>query len=238
MDHPLAFFVGDIMYDRLLKLISNEELAKINSKHILIVGVGGVGGYSLETLARIGIENFTIVDHDKIDKSNLNRQIISLHSNIGKYKVDAFKDRLLDINPNININTIKDFIDKDNIDNLFNNKYDYIIDACDTVTTKVLLIKYAKLNNIPIISCMGTGNRFDPTKLEITDIYKTNYDPLSKIMRKLLKEENIKKQNVIYSSEIPIKVNNRVNGSTSLVPSVAGIYCAYYIINKILKENN
>lgn len=225
------------MYDRLLKLITEEQLKKINNTNILIIGVGGVGGYALETLARMGILNCTIVDHDKIDKSNLNRQIISLISNIGEYKVDCFKNRLLNINPDINVKTIKEFIDKDNIDNLFNKRFDYIIDACDTVTTKVLLIKYAKEKNIPIISCMGTGNRFDPTKLEITDIYKTNYDPLSKIMRKLLKEENIKKQDVVYSKEIPVKISDRVNGSTSLVPSTAGIYCAYYIINKILKEN-
>ena len=226
------------MFDRLLKLITKEELNKIQNKNILIVGVGGVGGYTLETLARMGIEHFTIVDHDKIEESNLNRQIISLHSNIGKYKIEVCRERLLDINPNIKINTFKEFIDKDNINNLFNAEYDFIVDACDTVTTKVLLIKYAKNNNIPIISCMGTGNRFNPTKIQIIDIYKTNYDPLSKIMRKLLKEEGIKKQDVIYSSEIPIKVNDRVNGSTSLVPSTAGIYCAYYIINKILKENN
>ena len=225
------------MYDRLLKLITNEDLKKINNCKVLIVGVGGVGGYALETLARMGVESFTIVDHDKVEESNLNRQIIALKSNIGKYKVDAFKDRLLDINSNIKVKTSKNFIDKDNIKDLFNEKYDFIIDACDTITTKVLLIKYAKENNIKIISCMGTGNRFDPTKLEITDIYKTNYDPLSKIMRKLLKEENIKKQDVIYSKEIPIKVSDRVNGSTSLVPSTAGIYCAYYVINNILKEN-
>ena len=225
------------MYDRLLKLISKEELSKINSSKILIIGVGGVGGYALETLARIGIQNFTIVDSDKIEESNLNRQIIALNSNIGKYKVDAFKKRLLDINPNIKVNTIKEFIDKNNIDCLFKEKYDFIIDACDTITTKVLLIKYAQNNNIKIISCMGTGNRFDPTKLEIIDIYKTNYDPLSKIMRKLLKEEKIKKQDVIYSKEMPIKISDRVNGSTSLVPSTAGIYCAYYVINKILIEN-
>lgn len=222
------------MFDRLLKIISQKELNIIKKSKILIIGVGGVGGYTLEVLARMGIENFTIVDHDIIEKSNINRQIIALNSNIGKYKVDAFKKRILDINPSININTSKDFIDKSNIEQLFNNKYDFIVDACDTITTKVLLIKYAKINNIPIISCMGTGNRFDPTKLKIIDIYKTNYDPLSKIMRKLLKEENIKKLDVVYSSEIPIKIKDRVNGSTSLVPSTAGIYCAYYVINKLL----
>ena len=142
------------MFDRLLKVINKEELNKLKNTNILIVGVGGVGGYALEILARMGIKHFTIIDNDKIDESNLNRQIISLHSNIGKYKVDEFKTRLLDINPNINIDISKEFIDKDNINFLFNKKYDFIIDACDTVTTKVLLINNAKDTNIPIISCM------------------------------------------------------------------------------------
>ena len=229
--------MGDFMFDRLLKLISTNDLNKLHSMHILIVGVGGVGGYTLETLARIGIENFTIVDNDVIDISNINRQIIALNSNIGKYKVDEFKKRLLDINPNIKVNINKDFVTKDNIDNLFTKSFDFIVDACDTITTKVLLIKYAKNNNIPIISSMGTGNRLDPTKLEITDIYKTSYDPLAKIMRKLLKKEKIKNQDIIYSKEIPIKTNDRTPGSTSLVPSVAGIYISYYIVNKILKDS-
>ena len=224
------------MFDRLLKIISEENLKKIKNTNVLIVGIGGVGGYALETLVRIGIENITIVDNDIVDISNLNRQIISLHSNIGENKVNVAKKRCLDINPCINIKTIKEFITKDNIDILFNEKYDFIIDACDTITTKVLLIKIAKEKDIKIISCMGTGNRFDPTKLKIIDIYKTNYDPLSKVMRKLLKDEHIKKQDVIYSSEIPIKTSDRTPGSTSLVPSVAGIYAAYYVINNIIKD--
>ena len=224
------------MFDRLLKVINKDELNKIKSQKILLVGVGGVGGYALESLIRIGIENITIIDNDIIDESNLNRQIISLHSNIGNYKVDEAKKRIIDINPNINITISKEFITKENIDNIFKNKFDYIIDACDTITTKVLLIKYAQRNNIPIISCMGTGNRIDPTKIEIIDIYKTNNDPLAKIMRKLLKDEGIKHQDVIYSKEIPVKTKDRIPGSTSLVPPVAGIYCAYYIINKILKD--
>ena len=223
------------MFDRLLKVISKDDLKNIQNKKILIVGIGGVGGYALETLARIGIKNFTIVDNDKVEESNLNRQIIALHSNIGQKKVEVAKKRILDINPDINIIINDNFITRDNIDELFNNNYDFIIDCCDTITTKVLLIKYAKERNINIITCLGTGNRIDPTKVEITDIYKTNYDPLAKILRKLLKEENIKKQDVIYSKEIPIKTNDRTPGSTSLVPSTARIYAAYYVVNKILK---
>ena len=224
------------MFDRLLKLINREDLDKLNNTKVLLVGVGGVGGYALEALVRGGIGNITIVDSDVVEESNLNRQVISLHSNIGEDKVLVARKRALDINPNLNITTIKEFITKDNIDILFNQKYDYIIDACDTITTKVLLIKYAKEKNINIISCMGTGNRFDVSKVKICDIYKTNYDPLSKIMRKLLKDENIKKVDVIYSSEIPIKIEGRTPGSTSLVPSVAGIYAASYIINKVLNK--
>jgi tRNA A37 threonylcarbamoyladenosine dehydratase len=226
------------MFDRLLKLITNEDLNKLKNTNVLLVGVGGVGGYALEALVRCGIENITIVDSDNVEISNLNRQIISLNSNIGKYKVEVASTRAKDINPNINITTIKEFITKDNIDILFNNNYDYIIDACDTVTTKVLLIKEANKRNINIISCMGTGNRFDPSKVKITDISKTNNDPLAKIMRKLLKEEGIKHQRVVFSDELPIKTNDRTPGSTSLVPSVAGIYAASYIINNILNNNN
>ena len=224
------------MYDRLLKVISEDDLKKISSKKILVIGIGGVGGYAIEALTRMGVSNLTIIDNDIVEKSNLNRQLISLNSNIGRYKVDVAKERLLDINSNMNIEIYNDFISIDNIDKLFNKNYDFIVDACDTITTKVLLIKNAKKHNIPIISCMGTGNRLDPTKIEIIDIYKTSYDPLSKIMRKLLKEEGIKNQDVIYSKEMPIKTKDRIPGSTSLVPSVAGIYCAYYVINKILND--
>ena len=226
------------MFDRLLKLITNEDLNKIKNTNVLLVGVGGVGGYALEALVRCGIENITIVDSDNVEISNLNRQIISLQSNIGKPKVEVAATRVKDINPNINITTIKEFITKDNIDILFNNNYDYIIDACDTVTTKVLLIQEANKRNINIISCMGTGNRFDPSKVKIIDISKTNNDPLAKIMRKLLRDNNIKHQKVVFSDELPIKTSDRTPGSTSLVPSVAGIYAASYVINDILQNKN
>ena len=223
------------MFDRLLKVIDEDDLIKIRNAKVLILGVGGVGGFALETLARMGVENFILVDNDKVEESNLNRQIISLHSNIGEYKVDVAEKRVLDINPNIKVFKIRDFITKDNINNLFNYDIGYIVDACDTVTTKVLLIKEAKIRKIPIISCMGSGNRLDPSKVRECDIYKTQNDPLAKIMRKLLKDEHIKKQDVIYSEELPVKNGSRTPGSTALVPSTAGIYAAHYIIKKILK---
>jgi len=224
------------MFDRLFKVIGKDNYEKIKDKTVLIIGIGGVGGYALETLARMGIESFIIIDSDKVEESNLNRQIISLQSNIGKYKVDVANERIKDINPNINVIKIKEFITKDNIDNLFKYNIDYIIDACDTVTTKVLLIKKAQEKNIKIISCMGSGNRVNPTKVEITDIYKTQNDPLAKIMRKLLKEENIKHQKVVYSKELPTKNGSRTPGSSALVPSVSGIYAAYYVIDNIIKS--
>ena len=221
------------MFDRLEKLLNDEQFNKIKDLNVLILGIGGVGGYTLEALARIGVGNITIVDKDIIDITNLNRQIISLHSNIGQNKTDIAMKRCMDINPSINIKTINKFVL--NVEELNLNNYDFVVDACDTVTTKIELIKYCINNNINIISCMGTGNRFDPTKLEITDIYKTNYDPLAKTIRNILRKEGISKLDVIASKEIPIKTD-RTPGSTSLVPSVAGIYMAYYVINKTLKN--
>lgn len=225
------------MFDRLTKIIDEKSFAKIKNLNILLVGVGGVGGYALETLVRMGINNITIVDYDKVEITNINRQIIATSKTINKYKVDVAKERALSINPNIKIKTIKDNINKDNYFELFKDSYDYVIDACDTITTKILLIEYCVLNDIKIISCMGTGNRLDPTKLEITNIWKTNNDPLAKIIRKLLKEKNIKEKiPVICSKELPIKIKDRNPGSTSIVPSVAGIYITSYIINDTLKK--
>ena len=227
------------MFDRLLEIISEEDLSKLKQTKVLIVGIGGVGGYALESLIRGGVENITIVDNDIVEKSNLNRQIIALNSTIGKYKTTAAKSRALDINPSANISEITQFIDQSNITELLNKNYDFIIDACDTITTKILLIKYALEQNIKIISCMGTGNRFKPEKLCITTINKTNNDPLAKVMRKLLKENNIKLNiPVVWSSEIPLKTTSRTPGSSSLVPAVAGIYLASYIINNIINIEN
>jgi len=225
------------MFDRFKQIIEEENFNKLKNTKILIVGIGGVGGYALESLARSGVVNIAIVDGDIIEETNLNRQIIALKSNIGISKVEAAKKRMHDINPNINLTAINEFIDQKNINKLFSNNYDYIIDACDTVTTKILLIKYAIERNIKIISCMGTGNRTDSTKITITRLDKTINDPLAKIMRKLLKEHNLTtKIPVIWSSELPIKTNNRIPGSCITVPMSAGAALASYIINDIINE--
>ena len=162
------------MFDRFLKIINEEEFEKIKKAKILLIGIGGVGGYTLEALIRSGVENITIIDNDIVEETNLNRQLVALHSTLNKTKTTVAKERCLDINPNAKINEITKFIDKDNISTIFNLEYDYIIDACDTITTKVLLVKYAKEKNMKIISCMGTGNRIDPTKLNITKLNITN----------------------------------------------------------------
>lgn len=219
-------------------LINDEIYQQIITQKILLVGIGGVGGYALESLVRFGFQNITIIDHDSIAITNLNRQILTNHSNIGIKKIDSAIQHAKDINPNINLIAYDLFLNQSNITNL-NPEYDYIIDACDTITTKVELIKYALKNDIKIISCLGTGNRLDPTKLQITNIWQTNYDPLAKILRKLLKDNQIKaKIPVIWSSEIPIKTNTRQPGSISTVPAVAGIYTTSFIINDCLKKFN
>lgn len=223
-------------FDRLLKIISKDEFKKIQETKILLVGVGGVGGYALESLVRMGFIDITIIDCDTVDETNLNRQIISLHSNIGEKKVDVALNRCLDINPLVRIKTKDIFLTKENLESELDFTYDYIIDACDTVSVKLTLVLCAKKYNNKIISIMGTGNKFDPTKIVITDIYKTQNDPLAKVMRKLLKENGIKKLPVVASLELPIKNCSRTPGSTSLVPSVAGIYATSYIVNDLLKK--
>lgn len=238
---PLGFIMKeDIdMFERLELMINKEKLNKLQNINVLIVGIGGVGGYALEALVRTGIKNITIVDNDIIDISNINRQIISLHSNIGQEKVKIASLRAKDINPDINIISLNKFVLNDKIDELFNTKYDYIIDACDTITTKMLLIKKAQDLNIKIISCMGTGNRLNPQELTITKLNKTNNDPLAKNLRRILKENNINTNiNVVWSRELPIKTNNRTPGSCVIVPMSAGNLLASYIINDFLTNNN
>ena len=228
--------MGDNMFERIINLIEKEKFNKIQNKKVLIVGCGGVGGYTLETLVRSGIKYIDIVDFDKIDITNLNRQIITNQNNINCLKVDEAKKRALSINSEININTFPIFLNEDNIEDILSNNYDYIIDACDSVNTKISLIKYCIENNIKIISCMGTAKKIDPTKLSITSLDKTNYDPLAKIMRKKIKELhiNLKHVKVVSSTEQPIESDEL--GSLMMVPATAGILCAKYIIEDIINN--
>ena len=205
------------MYDRIEKLIGKDNLDKINQKHILIVGLGGVGGTAFEALIRSGFLNFTIVDNDKFEISNLNRQILCLRNDLGKNKVDVAKIRTLNIN----------------LENI--NKIDYIIDACDDIKGKKKLIKFANDNQINIISALGMGKRIDPTKVIITRLDKTHNCPLAKKLRYELRSQNICiKIPVVFSEEIP-KNNNNIVSSCIFVPSVAGLYLASYVFNDIIQ---
>lgn len=228
--------MGVNMFERNISLIGNDKFNLLKTKKVLIVGLGGVGGYALETLIRSGFTNIEIIDFDKIDITNLNRQIITNQKNIGLLKVDEAEKRAKSINPNIIIKTYPIFLTYENANEILSNNYDYIIDACDSVDTKVELIKYSLNNNIKLISSMGTAKKMDPTKLSITTLDKTNYDPLAKVMRKKIKDLklNIKKVKVVSSTEIPI--TSETLGSFMIVPATAGILCAKYIIDDILND--
>lgn len=222
------------MFERTLKIIDQNLLEKIKNTKILLVGVGGVGGFALEALIRMGFLNITIIDHDKIDLSNLNRQIITNQENIGEYKVDVAKKRALKINPNTKITTHKVFLNKENLNTVIDD-FDYILDACDTITTKILLQKIAEKKKKKCISCMGTGNRLEPEKVKKTTLDKTYNDPLAKAMRKLAKQEGISLNfPVIWSEELPIKTKEEI-GSIILVPAYAGLQMVSYLIEDLKK---
>lgn len=222
------------MYERIERILSKEEINNIKNLNILIVGLGGVGGAAFEALVRMGVLHITAIDNDKFDISNLNRQILSNKSNIGYFKALEAQIRANNINNDCLIDSRVMFLNEDNINELDISKYDYILDCCDTLSTKILLIEYALKYNIKIISCMGTGNRLDPTKLVITDIWKTNNDPLAKQVRIQLRKKKInKKIKVVTSTEIPRKSSIGV-GSTSLVPNCAGFFMASFVINDII----
>lgn len=221
--------------ERLESLVGTEYLDKIKNIKVLIVGIGGVGGYTFESLVRSGVEDITIIDGDVIESSNLNRQIISNSTNIGNKKVIEAKKRALEINPNININDLFMFLDKDNINLVSFKDYDYIVDTCDTVNTKLLLISEAIKNNVKIISSMGTAKKMHAEKLVITSLDKTSYDPLAKVIRKSVPKEVQKKIVVVSSNEEVINTN--ILGSNSFVPAVAGLLITDYIINDICKKS-
>lgn len=225
------------MFDRLELLIGKNNLELIKQKNIVVIGVGGVGGFVVESLIRSGIENITIIDNDEVDITNKNRQIIALDSTLGKAKVEVLKARMLDINQKLNIKTYNMFLNKETITNIDFSKYDYIVDCCDTIETKKLLIKLAYLQNKKIISSMGTGKRLDPSTLTITDIRKTSYDPIARILRKYVKDENIQgKILVCTSTEIPKKITSKKVASSIFVPGSAGLLIASYIIRDFIKE--
>ena len=223
-------------FERLKYLIGEENVESLADKCVLVIGLGGVGGYSVESLVRSGIGHLIIVDGDVVDETNLNRQIIATSSVIGKSKVDLFYSRIKDINPDCVVTQINKFINKDNIDELFCYDIDYLIDACDSLDTKFLIIKNCLEKNIPFISSMGTGNRMDPSKFSITTLDKTMNDPVAKILRKRVRDDHFKgKIKVLCSSEVPKKLGNKI-GSNSFVPPSAGLLITSYVINDFINK--
>lgn len=230
-------------FSRTELLIGKDGVEKLANSKVAIFGIGGVGSFVVEALARAGIGNFVLVDNDEVDITNLNRQIIATHKTIGKPKVEIARERILDINPNANVEVYQEFFMPES-EGILDNSIDYIVDAVDTVTAKIELAVRAEKMNIPIISSMGTGNKLDPTRFEVTDIYKTSVCPLAKVMRKELKQRGIKKLKVVFSKEEPIKPLNsneitnkkQVPGSVSFVPSVAGLIVAGEVIKDIIKK--
>lgn len=229
------------VFSRTELLIGKEGLNKLKNAKVAIFGVGGVGSYVVEGLVRAGVGNFILVDNDDVALSNLNRQIIATQKTIGKPKVEVVKERILEINPEAKVEIYKEFFMPDT-QGIIDNSVSYIVDAIDTVTAKIELVLRANNLSIPIISSMGTGNKLDPTRFEVTDIYKTSVCPLAKVMRKELKSRGIKKLKVVYSKEEPVKIRKdetkqkQVPGSISFVPSVAGLIIAGEVVKDIIKQ--
>lgn len=224
-------------------LIEEDGIEKLNKSKVAVFGVGGVGGYVVEALARSGVGSFVLVDKDDVSVSNINRQIIALQSTVGKYKVDVMRDRILDINPEANVEVHRTFFLPENSDEFDFSQYTYVVDAVDTVTAKLEIIMKAKEAGVPVISSMGAGNKLDATAFKVTDIYKTNVCPLAKVMRKELKARGVKKLKVVYSEEQPmspdtsklqsLEEKKRIPGSVAFVPSVVGLIIAGEVVKDI-----
>lgn len=218
-------------------LVGQDSIHVLRDKRVIVFGVGGVGGQAAESLVRSGIGHITIVDRDIVDETNINRQVVALVSAIGKVKVDVLKLRLLDINPLLDINAIKGELTRETLGNFDLNTYDFIVDAIDSVKDKIALVEYCYHQNLPLISSMGAGNRLDPTAVYITDIFKTSYDPLAKVIRAHLRKNNIEKLCVVTSEEAPKKTSGKTPSSSPFVPPAFGLAIASYVTRKLLMYN-
>ncbi len=224
-------------YSRTELLIGKEGLESLRQAKVAVFGIGGVGGYVVEALARSGVGHFVLVDSDTVSISNLNRQIIATYDTIGKYKTEVMKDRILSINPEAQIEIYNCFFLPDNKDEFEFGEYSYVVDAVDTVTAKIELIMQAQAAGVPVISSMGAGNKLNPAAFEVADIYKTSVCPLAKVMRRELKKRNVKHLKVVYSKEEPMKhEGGRLPGSIAFVPSVAGLIIAGEVVKDLIDE--
>ena len=221
-------------FSRMAQLLGNENVEKLFDKHVIVFGVGGVGGYVVEALARSGIGKISIVDNDVVNESNINRQIIALHSTVGMQKVEVLKNRILDINPECQVFVYNQFFLPENSNDFDFSIYDYVVDAVDTVTAKLEIIKKSKESNVPVISSMGTGNKLNPMGFKVSDISKTKVCPLARVMRNELKKRGISKVKCVYSEENPV-IQTQTPASVAFVPSVAGLLIASEVIKDLVK---
>lgn len=219
---------------RTAQLLGNENVEKLFDKHVIVFGVGGVGGYVVEALARSGVGKISIVDNDVVNESNINRQIIALHSTVGMQKVEVLKNRILDINPECQVFVHNQFFLPENSNDFDFSIYDYVVDAVDTVTAKLEIIKKSKESNVPVISSMGTGNKLNPMGFKVSDISKTKVCPLARVMRNELKKRGISKVKCVYSEENPV-IQTQTPASVAFVPSVAGLLIASEVIKDLIK---
>ncbi|MBQ2666155.1 tRNA threonylcarbamoyladenosine dehydratase [Methanobrevibacter sp.] len=236
----------DEKFSRTEMLIGNEGMEKLNDAKVAIFGLGGVGSFVCEGLARSGIGNFILVDYDRIDESNINRQLIATVNTVGKYKVDLMKERILEINPEANVEVYKEFYMADSEIDIINEDLSYAVDCVDTIMAKIAIICKCDSIDVPVISSMGTGNKLDPTMFEVADIYETSVCPLARILKKDFRKRGIEKLKVVYSKELPINTNDcainqknskyKVKGSISFVPSVAGLIIAGEVIKDIVND--
>ena len=234
----------DKKFSRTEMLIGNEGMEKLNDAKVAIFGLGGVGSFVCEGLARSGIGNFILVDYDKIDETNINRQLIATVKTVGKYKVDLMRERILEINPDANVETYKEFYMADSEIDILTEDLSYAVDCVDTIMAKIAIICKCDEIGVPVISSMGTGNKLDPSMFEVADIFETSVCPLARIMKKDLRKRNIEKLKVVYSKEHPINTNDcainkqntkyKVKGSVSFVPSVAGLIIAGEVVKDIV----
>ena len=223
------------IFERTIRLIGEENFLKLNSSTVAIFGVGGVGSFTVEALARSGIGHLILIDKDNVDVTNINRQIHALNSTVGKSKVELMRERILDINPAAQVDIIQKFyLPSENAEDFFICGYDYVVDAIDTITAKINLVVECQRRKIPLISSMGAGNKLDPTKFRVADIYKTSVDPVAKVMRKKLRELGVPNLKVVYSDELPRAVEG-VIGSIAFVPSVAGLIIAAEVVKDLCK---
>lgn len=246
-------------FSRTELLFGKDAMEKLSNARVAVFGIGGVGGYTVEALARSGVGIIDIIDDDKVCLTNINRQIIATRKTVGKYKVDVMEERILEINPKAEVHKHQCFFLPENVDDFSFDQYDYIVDAVDTVTAKLELVMQAKAHNVPIISAMGAGNKMDPTRFEVTDIYKTSICPLAKVMRRELRKRNVENLKVVYSKEEPMKPiedmaiscksncicppgaerkctqRRAIPGSNAFVPSVVGLIIAGEVIKDMTK---